>query len=99
MTHSHGKIEIRQMVVDARGCAGPLNDPQALSGALRSAAAAVGAQVRGGCESQFVPHGVTSVLLLAQSHMSISTWPEHSFAWIDILFCEPAMDPADAWTS
>lgn len=90
-------VEIRQMVVDARGCEGPLDDPGALAAALRDAALSVGAQQRGACTSHFVPHGVTAVIVLAQSHMSVSTWPEHAFAMVDILFCEPRMDPANAW--
>ncbi|GAA5103837.1 adenosylmethionine decarboxylase [Wohlfahrtiimonas larvae] len=31
--------------------------------------------------------GVTGVLLLAESHMSIHTWPEEGFAAIDIFMC------------
>jgi len=31
--------------------------------------------------------GVTGVLLLAESHMSIHTWPEAGFAAIDIFMC------------
>lgn len=92
-------VEICQMVVDARGCQGPLDDPQALAAALRAAAVSVGAQQRGGFESQFVPHGVTAVIVLAQSHICVSTWPEHAFAMVDILFCEPQMAPAAAWRS
>ena len=31
--------------------------------------------------------GVTGVLLLAESHISIHTWPEHRFAAIDAFIC------------
>lgn len=31
--------------------------------------------------------GVTGVLLLSESHMSIHTWPENQFAAIDIFMC------------
>ena len=31
--------------------------------------------------------GVTGVLLLAESHISIHTWPEHHFAAIDAFIC------------
>lgn len=31
--------------------------------------------------------GVTGVLLLSESHMSIHTWPEHQLAAIDIFMC------------
>ncbi|RUS66289.1 S-adenosylmethionine decarboxylase proenzyme [Saezia sanguinis] len=31
--------------------------------------------------------GITGVLLLSESHISIHTWPEHQFAAIDIFMC------------
>ena len=31
--------------------------------------------------------GVTGILLLAESHISIHTWPEHRFAAIDAFIC------------
>lgn len=36
---------------------------------------------------QFKPVGVTSVILLAESHISIHTWPEHQSAAVDIFCC------------
>jgi S-adenosylmethionine decarboxylase len=36
---------------------------------------------------QFDPIGVTSVILLAESHISIHTWPEHNSAAVDIFCC------------
>jgi S-adenosylmethionine decarboxylase proenzyme len=39
----------------------------------------------------FSPHGVTGILLLAESHMSIHTWPEYGYAAFDVFTC--AGDP------
>lgn len=36
---------------------------------------------------QFEPQGATAVILLAESHISIHTWPEHNFAAVDIFTC------------
>ncbi|MCC2668007.1 MAG: speH [Armatimonadetes bacterium] len=36
--------------------------------------------------------GVTGVALLAESHLSIHSWPEHGYAAIDIFVCGPC-DP------
>lgn len=91
------ELTIRELLVDARDCAGPLDDAVALEAALHAAADAVGAQVRGRCVVQFVPHGVTAVLVLAESHVLVSTWPEHRLALVDILLCNPSMDPERAW--
>ncbi len=36
---------------------------------------------------QFEPEGVTGVIVLAESHISIHTWPERNFAAVDIFCC------------
>ncbi len=36
---------------------------------------------------QFSPYGVTYIVLLAESHISIHTWPEFRLAHIDIFTC------------
>ncbi len=36
---------------------------------------------------QFEPKGVTGIILLAESHISIHTWPEHESAAVDIFCC------------
>jgi S-adenosylmethionine decarboxylase len=45
---------------------------------------------------QFAPHGVTVVGLLAESHISIHTWPEHGYAAVDIFTCGECADPRQA---
>ncbi len=42
---------------------------------------------------EFEPHGVTGVLLLAESHLSIHTWPEHGYAAVDVYTCGSDPDP------
>lgn len=37
---------------------------------------------------QFDPVGATGFILLAESHVSIHTWPEHGFAAIDVFSCK-----------
>ncbi len=60
---------------------------------MTRAAHAVGAEVVGKAECRYVPHGVTAVLFLAESHILVSTWPEHNTALLDVLLCNDAMDP------
>lgn len=36
---------------------------------------------------EFAPHGVTGVVLLAESHLSIHTWPEYGYAALDVFTC------------
>lgn len=40
--------------------------------------------------------GVTGVAVLAESHISIHTWPEHAYAAVDIFTCGDIIDPRDA---
>jgi len=42
----------------------------------------------------FSPHGVSGVVVIAESHVAIHTWPEHGFAAVDIFSCSPALDVA-----
>jgi len=36
---------------------------------------------------QFAPHGVSGVVVIAESHLSIHTWPEHGYAAVDVFTC------------
>jgi S-adenosylmethionine decarboxylase len=36
---------------------------------------------------KFNPHGITGVLLLAESHIAVHSWPEFNFLAIDIFTC------------
>ena len=41
----------------------------------------------------FSPHGVTGVVVIAESHFSIHTWPEYEFAAVDLFTCGDTVDP------
>ena len=45
---------------------------------------------------QFYPQGVTALGLLAESHLSIHTWPEHGYAAVDIFTCGDNAEPQRA---
>ena len=64
-----------------------LTDADELKAVLHAAAAAGGATVVGEEVYAFPNGAVTGVLLLAQSHLSIHTWPELGLANIDLLTC------------
>ncbi len=70
-----------------------LADPAHIDAALRRAALDAGATILHGHFHHFSPNGgVSGVLVLAESHISIHTWPERDFAAIDIFMCG-ACDP------
>ena len=75
------------LLVDLWG-ASNLADPAHIDRALRDAAEAAGATILHGHFHHFSPNGgVSGVLVLAESHISIHTWPERNFAAIDIFMC------------
>src|ERR1700744_5063093 len=75
------------LLVDLWGATN-LADPDHIDRALREAAEAAGAPIPHGHFHHFSPNGgVSGVLVLAESHISIHTWPERDFAAIDIFMC------------
>ncbi len=36
---------------------------------------------------QFAPQGVSGVIVIAESHVTVHTWPEHGYAAFDIFTC------------
>jgi S-adenosylmethionine decarboxylase proenzyme len=40
----------------------------------------------------FSPHGVSGVVVIAESHVAIHTWPEHGYAAVDIFSCGTTLD-------
>ena len=65
-----------------------LTDPEHIETVLRNAAHASGATILHSHLHHFSPSGgVSGVVILAESHISIHTWPERDFAAIDIFMC------------
>lgn len=79
----------RHLLVDFHGVdAARLNDAAWLEAQLYQAAHAAGATPLGVQLHHFGRGmGVTGVLLLQESHISIHTWPEYRFAAIDVFMC------------
>jgi S-adenosylmethionine decarboxylase len=65
-----------------------LADPVLIENVLRNSALAAGATIVFSHFHAFGPgQGVTGVVLLAESHISIHTWPETGFAAADLFMC------------
>lgn len=68
-----------------------LDDLQIVEQALREAAARAGATLLNIDLHRFTPNGgISGVAVLAESHISIHTWPEISYAAVDVFMCGTA---------
>lgn len=85
----------RHLLVEYHGCDRALLDDVArVRAAIVDAVVAAGATpVTDVVVHHFSPHGVTGVVVIAESHFSIHTWPEHGFAAVDLFTCGDALDP------
>ena len=70
-----------------------LNDESFLRCTLNRAAKLSKATVLNLISNKFEPQGVTAIALLAESHISIHTWPESNYSAVDIFTCGQNMLP------
>ena len=70
-----------------------LNDESFLRCTLNNAAKLANAKVLNLVSNKFEPQGVTAIALLAESHLSIHTWPEERYSAVDIFTCGKNMKP------
>jgi len=78
----------RHLLVEYEGCdAVLLDDLDRVREILREAAEAAGATVVAEAFHRYRPQGVTGVLVIEESHLSVHTWPEHGFAALDFYTC------------
>ena len=73
-----------------------LNDLGFLRNTLVEAANDCGATVLGESFHPFNPHGVSGVVIIAESHLSVHTWPEYRYAAVDIFTCGDSVQPEKA---
>jgi len=70
-----------------------LNDVSRVEESLLKAAKEAGATVIGSSFHVFEPYGVSGVVIISESHLTIHTWPEYGFAAVDIFTCGDDVDP------
>ena len=70
-----------------------LNDELYLRCVIDQASKSANATVLNLISHKFQPQGLTAIALLAESHLSIHTWPESEYAAIDIFTCGRNMKP------
>ena len=78
----------RHLLVEYNGCNQEiLNNIRIIEELLREAAVKAQATVVASVFHPFLPQGVTGVVVVEESHLSIHTWPEHGYAAVDFYTC------------
>jgi S-adenosylmethionine decarboxylase len=75
-----------------------LNDPERIRVLLEQAVTRIGATLLAVHAHHYAPQGVTATAIIAESHLSIHTWPEHGYAAVDIFTCGD-LDPRPGFTA
>ena len=87
----------RHLLLELKDCNKEvLDDLDFLRNSLRQAATECGATVVGESFYHFSPQGVSGVVNIAESHISIHTWPEYGYAAADIFTCGSEVEPEKA---
>ena len=84
----------RQLLLELYDCdIKCINDVRRVEKIMISAAKAAKAHIVDSVFHTFNPHGVSGVVVIAESHLAVHTWPEYNFASIDIYTCGNDADP------
>ena len=93
MGEKHSPIG-HHFIVEASGCnADVISDVGEVEKILVAAAERTGAKIWTSSFHKFNPHGVSGVVVISESHLSIHTWPEFGYAALDIYTCGDHVRP------
>lgn len=78
-----------QLVVDLYACdSNIINDMEQVKVIARNMIKEIHSEIVEECCHQFQPIGITYIAVITTSHFSIHTWPEYSYAAVDIFSCD-----------
>ncbi len=84
----------RHILVELHDCdKEALNDLDLIREVMLKAAIDCGAVILGESFHRFNPQGVSGVVVIAESHISIHTWPEYGYAAADVFTCGTSVNP------
>ena len=84
----------KHLLVEFYGCnKKKLNDLKFIEEAMTEAAKESKSTIVQVVFHKFSPHGVSGVVVVAESHLAIHTWPEHGYAAVDLFTCGEETDP------
>jgi S-adenosylmethionine decarboxylase len=87
----------RHLIVEYAECEHDvLNDVHAIERYMKEAVRKSGATLVRSVFHRYAPQGVSGVVVIAESHMSVHTWPEYGYAAVDFFTCGNSVDPLKA---
>jgi len=87
----------RHLLLELYDCSSEvLNSLETVKTALVEAARRAEATVIDVVFHEFNPFGISGVVVIAESHLSIHTWPEYRYAAVDIFSCGTTLKPTEA---
>ena len=85
------------LLLELRECnSRTLRDLKEVQDALVTAAIKARATIIDVAFHEFSPFGISGMVVIAESHLSIHTWPEYGYAAVDIFTCGDTIRPEDA---
>ncbi len=91
------KILGRHLLVEYADCEKSiLDDMRTLEKVLTEAVKRSGATIVRSVFHRYAPQGISGVIVIAESHLSIHTWPEYGYASVDLFTCGELIDPYKA---
>ena len=92
------KVLGRHLIVELADCAnGMLDNLEKLEKQMNESVRQSGATIVRSVFHRYNPQGVSGVIVIAESHFSIHTWPEYNYAAIDFFTCGDTVDPYKAF--
>ncbi len=88
------KILGRHLLAELSECNNAtLNNRPKLEKIMKEAARRSGATVVDSVFHHYNPQGLSGIVVIAESHISIHTWPEYGYAAVDCFTCGSSVDP------
>lgn len=92
------KILGRHLIVEFADCNHNLLDDEVkMEQFMKDAVKVSGATIVKSSFHRYNPQGVSGVIVIAESHLSIHTWPEYGYAAVDFFTCGDSVDPYKAY--
>lgn len=84
----------RHVLIEYYGCPSEIiENNKVIEQFMKEAADYSGATIVESVFHHFNPYGVSGAVIIAESHLTIHTWPEYGFASVDVYTCGDSVSP------